>query len=123
VIVAAGLIFGWDMALHAMLTLFLSGIATDFAMEGPSTVRTATIVTNNPDALTHALLVGLKQGASQWHATGSYTGKDRSMVFCTVYRSQVNDLKYIVATVDPTAFVVIGQAHQALGGGFMHLRP
>jgi uncharacterized membrane-anchored protein YitT (DUF2179 family) len=45
------------------------------------------------------------------------------MVLCTVYRSQVNDLKYIVASVDPEAFVVVGNAHQALGGGFHKLKP
>lgn len=118
VIVLAGLIFGWELALYAMLTLFLTGLATDFAMEGPSTVRTATIVTDNPQALTNALMTGLNQGASHWSVTGSYTGANRSLVMCTVFRSQVNDLKHIVATVDPKAFVVIGQAHQAVGGGF-----
>jgi uncharacterized membrane-anchored protein YitT (DUF2179 family) len=39
-----------------------------------------------------------------------------------VSRAQVNDLKYIVANVDPDAFIVIGQSHQALGGGFLSLR-
>jgi uncharacterized membrane-anchored protein YitT (DUF2179 family) len=91
-------------------------------LEGPSQVRSATIITNEPQALTLALMQGLRQGASQWEITGSYTGKQRAMVWCTVSRAQVNDLKYIVANVDPDAFIVIGQSHQALGGGFLSLR-
>jgi uncharacterized membrane-anchored protein YitT (DUF2179 family) len=122
VILLSALVFGWDAALHAMLALFLAGLASDFAMEGPSTVRAATIVTNKPEEVTEALRVGLRRGASHWDVTGSYTGQKRSMVFCTITRSQVNDLKYIMANTDPEAFVVIGEAHQALGGGFTRLR-
>jgi len=122
IIFASGLVFGWESALHALLTLFVTGLATDFVMEGPSFVRTATIVTDQPQDVANALMLGLDRGASHWSITGSYTGKTRSMVYCTIYRSQVNELKQIVATVDDHAFVVIGNAHQALGGGFLHLR-
>lgn len=122
VVLVAGMVFGWDAALHAMMTLFIGGIASDFAMEGPSVVRTATIVTDSPEELTRALREGLKRGASYWEITGSYTGQTRAMVQCTVGRSQVNDLRYIVAQHDPDAFLVIGNAHQAMGGGFMTLK-
>jgi uncharacterized membrane-anchored protein YitT (DUF2179 family) len=122
IIFVSGIIFGWEIALHALLTLFVIGMASDFVIEGPSFVRTATIITDSPSDVTQALMFGLDRGASQWEITGSYTGKTRSMVFCTIYRSQVNELKQIVAAVDDDAFVVIGNAHQALGGGFMILK-
>jgi uncharacterized membrane-anchored protein YitT (DUF2179 family) len=38
------------------------------------------------------------------------------MLYCTIYRSQVQDLKYTLSTVDPKAFTVIGVAQQAFGG-------
>jgi uncharacterized membrane-anchored protein YitT (DUF2179 family) len=121
IIFIAGLIFGWESALHAMLTLFFAGIATDFVIEGPSFIRTITIVTDRPEEVAKVLLYGLKRGASEWRVTGSYTGKSHSMVFCTIYRSQVNELKQLIANVDENAFVVIGKGHQALGMGFMRL--
>lgn len=122
VIVVAGVIFGWESALHATLILFLCGMASDFALEGPSMVRTATIVTTNSDELTKALMVGLNRGVSHWQVFGGYTGMPHTMILCTVLRSQVNDLKQIVADVDTNAFVVIGNAHQALGSGFLKLK-
>lgn len=121
IILVAGVIFGWESALHAMLTLFFAGLATDFVIEGPSVIRTATIVTDRPEDVTKALIYGLKRGASEWSVTGSYTKKNHSMVFCTIYRSQVNELKQLIGTVDENAFVVIGKGHQALGLGFMRL--
>jgi len=29
IVIAAGITFGWETAMYAMLTLFLSGVATD----------------------------------------------------------------------------------------------
>lgn len=122
IILAAGLVFGWETALYALLTLFLSGVASDYTLEGPSSVRTATIVTDHPEALAQALIEELGRGVSQWEITGAYTGEKHAMVMCTVYRPQVNDLKKVVAKIDRNAFLVIGMAHQALGYGFSPLR-
>jgi len=38
-------------------------------------------------------------------------------------RAQINPLEVIVRVVDPGAFVVIGEAHEALGVGFEPLKP
>lgn len=122
IIVTAGLVFGWEIALYALLTLFLGGLASDYTLEGPSSVRTATIITDKPDAIAQALIQVLGRGVSQWQITGAYTGEAHTMLLCTVYRPQVNDLKQVVAETDKQAFVVIGTAHQALGQGFMPLK-
>ena len=122
IIALAGIAFGWEIALYALLTLFLNGLATDYTMEGPSSVRTATIITDQPQRVSDALINGLDRGVSQWQITGAYTGKDHSMLMCTVYRPQVNALKHIVADTDPNAFITIGLAHQALGYGFQPLK-
>lgn len=122
IVLVAGLVFGWEIALYALLALFLAGITTDYTLEGPSSVRTATIITNRADALSHALMTNLNRGVSRWEVTGSYTGEPHAMLTCTIYRPQVNDLKRIVAAIDPKAFVTIGVAHQALGAGFIPLK-
>lgn len=122
IILIAGLIFGWESALIAMLSLLVNGMATDFVMEGPSNVRTAMIVTSYPDKLIKALMYGLDRSISFWPVTGGYSGTTRSMIYCTVQRSQVSDLKYIVAETEPEAFLVIENAHQAMGTGFMKLK-
>ncbi|RMF01197.1 MAG: YitT family protein [Chloroflexi bacterium] len=122
IVLAAGVVFGWEAALYAMLTLFLSGIASDYTLEGPGNVRVATIITNHGAELSAALMDGLGRGSSEWEITGSYTGQKHTMLTCTIYRPQVKELKNIVARTDPNAFVTIGVAHQALGSGFSKLR-
>lgn len=122
IVIAAGIIFGWEIALYAMLTLLLSGIATDYVLEGPSRTRTATIITSNPQPIIAALISELGRGVSHWEAVGGFTGAPRTVVLCTIYRPQVNDLKRILARLDPDAFVTIGMTQQALGKGFSELR-
>jgi uncharacterized membrane-anchored protein YitT (DUF2179 family) len=121
IILAAGIAFGWELAMYALLTLFLSGVASDYTLEGPSSVRTATIITDQPERVSQALIDVLGRGASTWPITGGYTGEQHWLVLCTIYRSQVNELKQVVARTDRQAFLVIGVAHQALGVGFQPL--
>ncbi len=122
IVLAAGIIFGWEIALYAVLTLLLSGQAADFVLEGPSRARTAMVITTRPEAITKALIAELGRGVSYWEAVGGYTGEVRTIVMCTIYRPQVGDLKRIVASHDPHAFVIIGTTQQALGEGFTELR-
>lgn len=121
IVLLAGITFGWELALYAMLTLFLGGIASDYILEGPSSIRTAIIITDMPQEVSQALMDGLDRGVSQWEITGGYSRQKHIMLYCTIYRPQVTELKRIVAQVDKRAFVTIGMAHQALGAGFSRL--
>jgi len=96
--------------------MFFSGLAADFMLEGTSQVRTVMVITDHPEAMRTSLMEGLHRGISQWEVQGGYTGAQRTMLYCTIYRSQVQDLKYIISSVDPKAFAVIGVAQRAFEG-------
>jgi uncharacterized membrane-anchored protein YitT (DUF2179 family) len=117
-ILGAGLVFGWDIALYGFLMLFLNGLASDYTLEGPSSARTATIITNKPQAIVDELMMHLHRGVSYWEVTGGFTGQKRYLVLCTVTRPQVGRIKQLVAQTDPEAFVTIGVSHEAMGAGF-----
>jgi uncharacterized membrane-anchored protein YitT (DUF2179 family) len=118
IVITAGLVFGWEKALYAWLTLLLSGIATDYVLEGPSRTRTATIITTRPQEMIEALMNDLGRGVSYWEAMGGYTHEPRTMIFCTFYRPQLVELKRIVSRIDGDAFFTIGVVQQAVGQGF-----
>lgn len=116
VILAAGLVFGWEKALYALITLFVWGLATDFVLEGPSVVRTAFIVTDRPDPVSQTVLGALGLGVTSWQARGKFTGASHTVLFCTFSRPDVDALRAAVSRADPEAFLVIGHGHQASGG-------
>jgi uncharacterized membrane-anchored protein YitT (DUF2179 family) len=116
VILIAGLVFGWEMALYAFVTLFTWGFVADYVLEGPSVVRTVFIVTDLPAEVSQVLMDRLGVGVTGWAGKGMYSRTDHTILFSTVNRSDVNVLKAIVTDTDPKAFVVVAQGHQSKGG-------
>ena len=122
VILAAGFVFGWKQALYAIITLYVSGLVSETVLQGPGTVRTALIVTTQPQTISERVVDEMERGITILHGTGGFTGQDRPVLYCVITRSEVAQLKTIVHEADPQAFIVIGQAHEALGEGFKPLQ-
>ena len=122
VILAAGFVFGWQRALYALIVLYVSGLVVDSTLEGAGTVRTALIVTGQAETVAERILSEMERGVTILNGTGAYTGAERPVLYCVVSRSEVQQLKTIVHETDPKAFMVIGQAHEALGEGFQSFK-
>jgi uncharacterized membrane-anchored protein YitT (DUF2179 family) len=119
-IALAGLVFGWEAALYAVMAMVVYGLATDYVLEGPSVIRTAMIVTGSPREISNLVIRDLNRTVTAWEARGMYTGQERYVLYVTVSRSEANRLRELVFSVDPHAFLVIGQGHAAYGEGFRH---
>jgi len=118
IVVLAGLVFGWEGALYAVVALFIGGAASDYVLEGPSVIRTATIITDKPQEVADVILDDMGRGVTAWQGKGMFTDQSHTVLFVTVARPQVNELQSLIRRVDPDAFVVIGQGHIAYGEGF-----
>src|SRR5512143_1732978 len=123
VVFAAGLSFGWTLALYAVVALYVGGVAAEFTAEGVRTTRTVIIITRSPQAVAQRVMTDLQRGVTMWSGLGMYSGQERQILFCIVSRAEVNPIKTIVHEADPQAFVVIGEAYEALGEGFKPLQP
>lgn len=116
IILLAGIVFSWENALLAFLAMLIFGMAADFALEGPSQMRTLMIITSSPEPIRHAIVHELGRGVSMWKIEGGYERKERTMIYCTVLRSRIYDVKFIVNKLDPNAFMVVGVSQQTWGG-------
>jgi uncharacterized membrane-anchored protein YitT (DUF2179 family) len=121
IIFAAGLAFSWENALYALVMLYISGITAESTSEGSNVVRTALIITSNPQMVAEHIMTGMQRGVTLLPAQGGYTGAERTVLYCVISRSEVSQIKALVREADRRAFMVIGQAHEALGEGFKQL--
>jgi uncharacterized membrane-anchored protein YitT (DUF2179 family) len=121
VILLAGLTFGWTNGLYALIVLYASGVAAEAISEGTNVVRTALIVTERPAEVTERILSEMERGVTVLEGRGAFTGAEREVLYCVISRSEVAQIKAMVREVDPRAFMVIGQAYEALGEGFRPL--
>ncbi len=122
VVLLAGLAFGLEGVLYAMVGLFVGGATADYVLEGPSVIRTAVIVTDHPHEIAERIIADLHRGVTGWDAKGMFTEQEHSVLYVTIGRSQVKALRRVVISVDPNAFLVIGQGHAAYGEGFKETR-
>jgi uncharacterized membrane-anchored protein YitT (DUF2179 family) len=114
----AGLSFSWENALYALVMLYVSGIAAEAISQGSNIVRTAMIVTSNPEHVKDGIINSLGRGVTILSGQGGYTGEQRTVLYCVITRAEVSRLKVVVSESDLQAFMVIGQAYEALGEGF-----
>lgn len=121
VVLAAGFVYGWDYALYGLVMIYVSGLAAEVVTEGSRIFRTAMIVTDKSDEVAQRIMDEMERGVTFLTGKGGYTGREKEVIYCVVSRSEVSTLKSLVQEVDPTAFMVIGEAHEALGEGFRPL--
>jgi len=121
IVFISGLAFSWSHALYALIVLYVWGIVTDYVVEGQGVVRAATIITEQPEAMAKHIMDELTRGVTSWNGKGMFSGEGKQVLYVVVTRSEVAQLKILIHEVDPDAFVVIGQAHEALGEGFKRL--
>jgi uncharacterized membrane-anchored protein YitT (DUF2179 family) len=122
VVFLAGLAFGWERALYAVIGLYVGGVVTEITLNGSNIMRVATIITVKPEVVSNRILRDLERGVTDWTGRGMYTGQLRHVLLCVVSRAEIVPLKSIIHEVDPEAFVIIGQAQEVLGEGFRSLQ-
>lgn len=122
VTVIAGLVFGWEYALYAVVAIFVSGQTIDIVLEGLAVEKAVFIISDASERIGEAITGELGRGATALSATGVYTGESRGMLFVVVSRKELDGLKAAIAAIDPRALVIISDVHEAIGEGFKQMR-
>ncbi len=122
VVFLAGLAFGWERALYAVIALYVGGVLVEVTLNGSNVMRVATIITTEPQAVADRILADMERGVTEWSGRGMYTGTERHILLCAVSRADTVMLKTIIHEADPHAFVIIGQAKEVFGEGFRSLK-
>lgn len=121
VVLLTGLVFrDISKALYSGVVVFVSGQVIDAIVYRFDYSRMALIISKEHKAIAVAIGEKLDRGATYLHGAGSYTGKDMEVVLAVVRKGQLAELKELVMEIDPSAFVIVQEAHQVLGDGFSH---
>jgi uncharacterized membrane-anchored protein YitT (DUF2179 family) len=123
VIVLAGIAFGPELAMYALIAVFITTKAVDLVQEGQSYAKACLVISDNPEAIGQRIMDRLERGVTLLDGRGMYTKHDRQILLAIVSRMEIATLKSIVAETDKRAFVIIYDVHEVLGEGFRGLRP
>jgi len=118
VVLASGIFLNLQLALYALIAIYLTSKVLDGVLEGFSYVRLAYIIADHPAPITQAILFKLNRGATLLEGRGAYTQEARQVLLVAITQREISQLKEIVAEVDPDAFIIIAAAAEVLGQGF-----
>lgn len=110
-----------DAALFGLVSLFATTKVIDSVIYGGDASTMATVVTRKPQEIARRVIADLDRSATLIPATGAYSGKNTSVLLCTVRKSQFQRLRRIVYEADPGAFLMAAEASEVLGDGFKAL--
>ena len=119
VVTLTGVVFG-DMtkALYSIIAVVVMGQVIDAVVYRFDYTKVALIITKKHGEVAERIGTELGRGATLLHGEGAYSHVSTEVVLTAVKRQQLAELKALVVTVDPDAFIIVQEAHQVLGDGF-----
>ena len=107
-----------EIALYSALSVYLIVKVIDFIVIGFNYSKSFMIISNDALKISNAIINNLGRGATLLKATGAYTNNEKNVVLVVISKRQVVTLKKLIKSIDPNAFIIVLEVHEALGEGF-----
>lgn len=108
-----------NSALYSGIAIFITGKIIDVVVYSFDYSKVALIITAQYEAVAQAISDKLERGATYLHGEGTYSRTPTKVVLTAVKKQQIAELKQLVVDIDPNAFIIVQEAHQVLGDGFI----
>lgn len=117
--IATGIVYRqFSNTLYSIITLFLSSVALDRVVYGLDYSKVALVISDRHEEISSRICSQLDRGVTMLDGEGYYSHSKKTVLLCAVKRRQLAQLKELIMTVDPNAFVILQDAHQVFGDGF-----
>ena len=118
ILIVAGLLFGWDAALYSIIFQFTSTQVVQMLHQRYKK-HTLFIITSHPDEVYESICHLFHHTATRFEGVGCYSGRQQTMLYSVVSRTEAKILVKTVKQVDPHAFINIIKTDY-LNGRFYH---
>ena len=123
VIIVFGIMaFGLDKGCYALLSVIITGIAIDNAIEGFNICKKVTIISEKSEEISKYILQDLNRGCTFVKGIGGFTGKETTIIYAVLGRNEFIKLKQHIIEVDEKAFITVGEVHEVMGEGFKGIK-
>ncbi len=120
IIVAVGIYsFGVKAALYAIVAIYVTSKVSDTLMEGMRYSIAVFIVSDRYKEISDAIMTQMDRGVTGLDAVGMYSGDEKCMLYCVVSKKEIVVLKEIILKIDNNAFVIVTDAREVVGEGFL----
>lgn len=110
--------FGIDVGLYGLLSVIVNGVVIDKIIAGFKVKSEITIISYRNREISEYILNDLERGCTFIKGIGGFTGKDTSLLYTVLDRSEFIKLKNHIISIDKNAFITVGEVHEVMGEGF-----
>lgn len=118
VVITAAFLIGTTEALYALINIFLTAKVMDVVIIGFSANKACFVISPRWREISQRIMQDMDRGVTRLTAHGAYTDEERPTLLCVISRSEIMAFKRILREEDEDAFVIIVEAHEAIGDGF-----
>lgn len=111
--------FGINESLYAAIAIFITAKMSDGILEGLKFSKMAYIISDKAEEIAAEILQQLERGVTALKATGMYSGKEKKLLLCVVSKKEIAAVLDIVNRQDKAAFVIVSDAREVMGEGFI----
>ena len=115
IVSTAGFIFGFELAMYTLVSLFIATSVFNQVLEGINRKRNMMIVTTEGATIAEKLMFDIGRGVTVMKGEGGYTQQPRDVLYCVVSRFELPAIKEMVMEIDPNAFVCINESYEVVG--------
>lgn len=108
-----------DPALMGILALTVSSTSMDKVLFGADPSKVAYIISNHSAEIAKAIIAQMHRGVTLLHGAGAWSGEEKNVILCAFKTRQVVELKRLIKEIDPQAFLIVCDAYEVLGDGFL----
>ncbi len=112
-----------ETVVYGYVVMAVMSYVADMVLTGSRQSVQIFIVSSKPQEVADELSRTLKRGLSFLHGRGYYSQKDREFIVIIVRKSESHIVLQTIKTVDPDAFVSVGNVMAVYGQGFDTYKP
>lgn len=110
------------LSLYSLLSIFVISRIIAYTISGSKDDKLLFVISSKPLPELHDyILHDLDRTATLIKSSGLYTGGDKEMLFIVVRNKEVPEMKAQIKMADPSAFVIVTDAHATFGEGWKTL--
>ena len=102
--------------------IFCRAVGTDVYIDrvlyGLDNAKVAYIISDRPQEIIRSISTELDRGVTILRGAGAWSGEAKDVLMCAFKQKQIVALKRAVKETDPSAFLIVCDAHEVLGQGF-----
>ena len=118
-VLVQGLLYGWEHSFYSIIYQYVMTQAINLSYRHYE-ARTIIVVTENPDYISEALLEHTGHSSTVLHGKGSYSKKDKTILYTVVTQPELRKVTSIIRKKDPTAFINVMKSTD-IQGNFTYL--